>query len=72
MVYNKTSSDLNSSLWAPHFSLTTVGSTLRAEERGTFMVDRDMGEIFLNFTLSEGVRSFCEVDITNVRAEEES
>ena len=71
MVYNKTSSDLNSSLWAPHFSLTTVGSTLRAEERGTFMVDRDIGEMFLNFMFSEDVRYFCEVEIINLRTEEE-
>ena len=28
MVYNITASGLNTSLWAPHFALPTVGSTL--------------------------------------------
>ena len=27
MLYNRTSSGFNSSLWAPHFALPTVGST---------------------------------------------
>ena len=31
------------------------------------MADRDIGEIFLNFMLIEEVRSFCGVDISNVR-----
>ena len=46
MVYNGTSRGLNSSLWEPHFALLTVWSTLRAYERGTFMADQDMGEMF--------------------------
>ena len=55
MVYNSKSSGINSSFWAPHFALPTVRSTLRAVERGTFMAERDIGEIFLNFMLSEEV-----------------
>ena len=35
------------------------------------MADRDIGKIFLNFVLSEEVRSFCGGDITNARTEEE-
>ena len=71
MVYNRASSGINSYLWAPNFALTTVGSTLWEFTRGTFMADRDIGEIFLNFMLSEMVRLFCGVDITNVRTEKE-
>ena len=71
MVYNGISSVLKSYLWGPHFSLPTVGSTLRAAERGTFMADRDIGEMFINFMLSEEARSFCGVDVTNVRTEYE-
>ena len=70
MMYNRKLSGLNSSLWAHNFALTIVGSTLRVVEMGTFMADRDIGEIFINYMLSEEVRSFCGVDITNVRTEE--
>ena len=58
LVYNGTSSGLNLSLWALHFYLTTVRSTLTEVERGTFMADRNIGEMFLNLMLSEGVRLF--------------
>ena len=34
------------------------------------MSDQDIGEMFLEFMLSDEVRSFCGVDITNVRKEE--
>ena len=71
MVYNRISSGLNSYIWATHFALPTVGSTIWAVKRGMIMSDRDIGEMFLNFMLSEEVRSFYGVDITNVRTEEE-
>ena len=70
MVYNRTSSGLNSSLWEPHFSLPTVGFTLRTVERVNFRADYNIGEIFLNFMLSEEVKSFCGVYITNLSTEE--
>ena len=56
MMYNGTYSGLNSYLWAPNFALHTVGTTLWAVERGTLMSDCDIGEMFLNFMLSEKVR----------------
>ena len=46
MVLNGASRVINAYLWAPHFALTEVGSTLRSVERGNFMADRDVGEIF--------------------------
>ena len=70
MVYNRTYSDINSSLWAPNFSLPTVRSNLWEVERGTFMADCDIAEMFLNFILSEEVRYFCAVYVTNGRTEE--
>ena len=71
MVYNGSSSEINSSFWAPHFALPTAESTLWAVERGNFMADRDIGEMFIKFMLSEEVRSFYEVDVTNVITEQE-
>ena len=66
MVYNRTSSGINSSLWATHFYLPTVGSTLWAVERCTFMADRDIEDMFLNFKFL-----LFGVYVTNVRTEEE-
>ena len=34
------------------------------------MTDHDIGEMFLNFIFSKEVRSFCGVDVTNLRIEE--
>ena len=70
MVYNSTSSVLNAALWAPHFALPTVRSTLRAVEKGTYMVDQDIGEMFLNLMLSEEVISYCGVDVNTDKTEE--
>ena len=53
MVYSGILSGLNSYLWAPNFSLHTVGSTFREVERGNFMADRNIGEMFLNLMLSD-------------------
>ena len=35
------------------------------------MADRDIREMYLNFMLSEEVRSFCGMDFTNVSTEKE-
>ena len=70
MIYNMTYSGLNSSIWEHHFVLPTVGSTLQAVERGGFVVECDIEDIFLNFVLSKKVTSFCGVDVSNLRTEE--
>ena len=61
MVYNGTYTGLNNSLWYPHFVLLMLGSNIRAVEKGTFMADWDIGEMFLNFMISEEFRLFCGV-----------
>ena len=58
---------MNNSLWYPHFELPMVGSTIHAKEKGNFMEDQDIGDMSLNFMLSEEVISFCGVDVMNVR-----
>ena len=67
MVYNGVSSGLNNAMWDPHFALPTVRHTLMETEDGTYMADRDIGEMFLNFMLSKDVRHYCRVNISNVR-----
>ena len=53
MVYNGTYSGMNTSLWATQFSLPMVGSTLRAVEKGTLLADWYIGDMLMNFILSE-------------------
>ena len=58
MVYNGKSSGLNYALWDPHVALLMARTTLRATEEGTYMADRDIGKMFLNFMLSKYVRPY--------------
>ena len=71
MVYNGMLSGLNNVLWALHFALHKVSSTLRVVELGEYMADRDIGYMLLKFTLSEEVRPFCGGDVYNVGTEED-
>jgi hypothetical protein len=64
MVYNGTSSGLNSHLWCPWFALATINTVLRALETGTFMGDLDVGEMFLNFMLETRCSYLAGVDLS--------
>jgi hypothetical protein len=64
MVYNGTSSGLNSHLWCPWFALATINTMLRALEPGTYMGDIDIGEMFLNFILEARCSYLAGVDLT--------
>ena len=57
---------MNTSLWDPHFSLPMAGSNLRAVEKGTFLADRYIGDMFLNLILSEELIPFFGVDVMHV------
>jgi len=75
MVFNGSATDrsgasVNTALWAPHFSLPSVTTTLRAVDDGTFFSDVDIAEMFHNFFLHEDLRPFCGVDVTLLQTEE--
>jgi hypothetical protein len=53
MVYNGTSSGMNSHLWEPWFSLPTIYDLVLALEVGMYMADSDIEEFFLNVMLEE-------------------
>jgi hypothetical protein len=57
MVFNGTASGLNESIWIPGFGMPTVHTHLRA-------VDKDVGEMFLNFHLHAVLQAFAVVDLT--------
>ena len=73
LVYNGTSCGLNKCLWAPNFWLPTPGSAARVLGYGYFMVDIDLGEMFLNFPLPSVLKRFSGIDVstfnTEIRAE---
>jgi hypothetical protein len=65
LVYNGTSCGLNDALWAPNFWLPTPTTAARCLGFGYFMVDIDLGEMFLNFPLPSLLRRFSGVDLSH-------
>jgi len=63
VVYHAGANGLNDSIWAPNFFLPSVDSLLRIVDESSFMEDRDVGEMFLNFELHHTVRKFTGVDV---------
>jgi hypothetical protein len=49
MVYDATANKLNEAVWVPTFWLPTIGSLVRAVCSTSWMTDRDMGDMFLNY-----------------------
>jgi hypothetical protein len=65
LVYNGTSCGLNEALWAPNFWLPTPATASRTLGYGYYMVDIDLGEMFLNFPLHEALQKFSGVDLSH-------
>jgi hypothetical protein len=63
MVYDATASGLNASVWTPSFWLPTIDSLTRCLDVTSWMTDRDVGDMFLNFPLHKMARMFAGVDI---------
>jgi hypothetical protein len=63
MVYNATKSGLNNCLWVPSFSLPSPESFTDNLEAGSWMMDMDLGEMFLNFPLDRNIQPYCGIDL---------
>jgi hypothetical protein len=63
MVYDATQSGLNACLWVPSFNLPTAESFTDCLEAGSWMMDLDLGEMFLNFPLDPQLRPYCGIDL---------
>ena len=63
IVYDGTASGLNDAVWAPSFWLPTIDSLVRALDADSWMSDRDIGDMFLNFAMHESVWPFAGVDV---------
>ena len=64
MVYDGTASGFNDSVYVPTFGLPTIETLLRGTGPNTWMVDLDIGDMFLNFMLAEDARELVGVDLT--------
>ena len=66
IVYDATANKLNDCVWVPSFWLPTVDSLLRVVNENSWMTDRDIGDMFLNFQLDEAVKPFTGVDLSSI------
>ena len=64
IVYDATANMLNSCVWVPSFWLPTIESLIRALNHHSWMTDRDIADMFLNFQLAESAKPFTGVDIS--------
>ena len=70
MVYDGTASGFNESIWVPNFGLPTIDTLIRATGPTTWMVDLDIGDMFLNFMLHRTARTFVGIDVTHIFPED--
>eukprot|EP00804_Cyclotella_cryptica_P012519 CCRYP_017724-RA/>CCRYP_017724-RA protein AED:0.34 eAED:0.23 QI:0/0/0/1/1/1/3/0/930 len=71
IVYDGTASGLNDAVWSPSFWLPTFDSLVRALDASSWMTDRDIGDMFLNFQLHESAWQDAGVDIKPIMTEQE-
>lgn len=63
IVYDAGANGLNDAVWAPSFWMPTFMSLLRILDTSSWMEDRDLGEMFINFPLHRSVRRCTGVDL---------
>ena len=64
MVYDATANKLNDAMWAPSFWLPTIDTLVWNVGRDSWMMDRDVKDMFLNYQLHEDVRPYMGVDLS--------
>ena len=66
LVYDATANRLNECVWAPPFWLPTIDTLVRGTNKDSWMTDRDVGDMFLNFQLHESVVPYTGVDLSSL------
>ena len=51
LIYNATANKLNECVWVPSFWLFTIDSLVRVLNKELWMMDRNVGDMFLNYQL---------------------
>jgi hypothetical protein len=64
LVYDTTANKLNECVWVPSFWLSTIDSLVRALNKDSWMTDRDVGDMFLNYQLHGTVVPYTSVDLS--------
>ncbi len=68
MVYDATANKLNEAVWVPSFWLPSIDTLVRNVGSESWMTDRDVGDMFLNYQLHKEVQPFTAVDLSSLRA----
>lgn len=63
VVYDGTANGLNDSIFTPTFWLPTIDTLTRALDSTSWMADRDVMDMFLNYTLHHSALPFTGVDL---------
>ena len=71
MVYDATANHLNECVWVPTFWLPTIESLIRTLDQNSWMTDRDVGDMFLNFKLHWTVGPYTGVDLSPIYENDE-
>ena len=66
LVYDATANRLNECVWAPPFWLPTIDTLVRGVDKDSWMTDRDVGDMFLNYQLHESVVPYTGVDLSSL------
>jgi hypothetical protein len=67
MVYNATANKLNEAVWVPTFWLLRMDTLVRNFGRNSWMTDRNIGDMFLNYQLHNEVWPYTAVELTCLR-----
>lgn len=66
IVYDATANKLNEAVWAPSFWLPTVETLVRYVDADSWMMDRDIGDMFLNFPLDRRVWPYTGLNLESL------
>jgi hypothetical protein len=70
LVYDATANKLNECVWVPTFWLPTINLLVRGVDKDSWMMDRDIGDMFLNLQLNEAAVPFTGVDLSSLYGHE--
>jgi hypothetical protein len=57
---------LNDCVWVPSFFLPTIDTLIRALDENSWMTDRDVGDMFLNYQLHASAVPYTGVDLSSL------
>ncbi len=71
ILFHTGANELNKRVWAPSFGLPTINSLLRIVNGSSLMSDRDMGDMFHNFSLDKNTGLYTAIDLAPLGFEPE-